>query len=182
MVHRCPYCNPAAYETGLQLQQKGGRNTEDWAPYESGLFCTLCGAPFAVRDSGSSTRRGEFDTEELLDFEKKEPFVSQVRSGEYADDKVRRKRLYQGWLKLHEASRKWQKEIFKQQALAEQHQLEAKLGMIPTRDVEEAMRWLTCYDNRLWNEEKLLNRAPPVRRGGFSQPTSARASLVQTVK
>jgi hypothetical protein len=175
MVRRCPYCNPAAYETGLELQKKAGYNTGGWELYESALVCSLCGAPFAVRDSLSSSRRKEFDPEELFEWEKKEPFVSQVRSGEYADDKERRKRLYQIWLEIHEASRKWQKEIFKQQTLAEQRRLEAKLGMIPTKDIEEAMRWLTAYDDRLWHNQKVLSRMQPVRKGAFSQPTSARA-------
>jgi hypothetical protein len=166
MVHRCPCCNPDAYDAGLLLQAKAGTNTYHWEEWEEPLFCTLCGAAFADRDSLNPSR-SDSEREDIFDPNKKEPFVSQVRSGTFTEDKETKKVLYDRWANSHELSRKWQQEIFRLATRAEQRRPQSGLGIRPTRDIEEAMRWLTKYDDFLWENAKQGKRPG-------SQFTSAR--------
>jgi transcription elongation factor Elf1 len=147
VVGRCPYCNHNTYETELKKAEKGGP-----------VLCALCGSSLSNREPGARSQSVESEHEEVhvAHHDKKDPFVSHVRSGGQVDDKETRHQLQEKRIYVHEISRNWQRTIFKMVSLVEQRRMESTFGVKPTPDVEEAMRWMTTYDDNMWNHVKAL--------------------------
>jgi hypothetical protein len=152
VVGRCPYCNRNIYESDAKKTAKG-----------SPQLCALCGEFLSNRDAEARSKLAESEDGEVAHQVKKDPFVSHVRSGGQVDDNETKHHLQEKRVQVQELSRTWQRNIFKMVSLLEQRRIEAGFGAKPTKDVEEAMKWLTSYDERMRDRIKALKSETVVR-------------------